>query len=156
MAEIGTAPPAGRGWTVAAWLIPALIVAALVASGFRHGAERVGADALYWFLANGIPAALGSAAALAHPATIVSAFFAAPFTSLTPLIGAGYVCAFVQVMARPPIVREFERIHDDIGSLSGWWRNRLLRIFLVFLFSSLGSLLGTFLGGYRILGGLFA
>ena len=154
--EIGTVAPVGRGWKIAAWLIPSGIVAALVATGFRHGAEQFGANTLYWILVNGIPAALGSAAALAHPATTAAAFAAAPFTSLTPLIGVGYVCAFVQVMVRPPIVREFERIHEDIGSLSGWWRNRLLRIFLVFLFTSLGSLLGTFLGGYRILNSLFS
>ena len=155
MAEITTVAPVGRGRRIAAWLIPALIVSALVATGLRHGAERFNADALYWILVNGIPAALGSAAALAHPATTAAAFCAAPFTSLTPLIGVGYVCAFVQVMVRPPIVREFEQLHDDIVTLSGWWRNRLLRIFLVFLLSSLGSLLGTVLGGYRIVSSLF-
>jgi pheromone shutdown protein TraB len=62
----------------------------------------------------------------------------------------GYVCAFVQVLFCPPLVREFEQIQNDISSFSGWWRNRLLRVFLVFLLSSLGSVLGTFLGSYRI------
>lgn len=89
-------------------------------------------------------------AARAHPATIATALVGAPFSSLTPLIGVGYICAFVQVVFCPPLVREFEQIQNDISSFSGWWRNRLLRVFLVFLLSSLGSVLGTFLGGYRI------
>ena len=153
--EISTVAPASRGWTIAAWAIPVLIVAALVATGFRHGADKFEANALFWFLVNGIPAGLGAAAAWGHPLTVAAAFFGAPFTSLSPLIGVGYVCAFVQVMARPPIVREFGQIHQDIGTAGGWWRNRLLRIFLVFFFSTLGSLLGTFLGGYHIFTSLF-
>jgi pheromone shutdown protein TraB len=88
--------------------------------------------------------------ALAHPATIISAFAAAPVTSLTPVIGAGYVTAFVQVMTTPPVVREFEAVSADIVSFTGWWHNRLLRIFLVFLLTGFGSTIGTWVGGYKI------
>jgi pheromone shutdown protein TraB len=57
---------------------------------------------LFWVLANGIPCALGALVALAHPLTILAAFVAAPITSLSPLIGAGYVTAFVEAyFARP-------------------------------------------------------
>ncbi len=154
LAEITSVRPLSRGWKLLAWLLPVTILLALAAIGFRHGAEQFNANALYWILVNGIPAALGAIFAGAHPLTIVTAFVGAPFTSLTPFIGVGYVCAFVQVLLCPPMVREFERIHDDIGSFGGWWRNRVLRIFLVFLLSSLGSSLGTFLGGYHIAGSL--
>ena len=64
------------------------------------------------------------------------------------------VCAFIQVLVCPPIVREFEQINKDVSSFTGWWRNRLLRVFLVFFFSSLGASMGTFLGGYRIISAL--
>lgn len=150
LAEITTVRPVSRSWKALAWLIPLGIILALMATGFRHGAEQFKANAIYWTLVNGIPAALGVIAARAHPATIATALVGAPFTSLTPLIGVGYVCAFVQVLFCPPLVREFEQIQNDISSFSGWWRNRLLRVFLVFLLSSLGSVLGTFLGSYRI------
>jgi pheromone shutdown protein TraB len=138
------------------WLIPGLIVLALVLIGLRHGVEEFTANAVYWIMANGIPSALGALIACAHPATIVSAFAAAPSTSLSPLIGAGYVCAFVQIMTNPPLVREFETASKDIGSFSGWWKNKLLRIFLVFLLTTFGSGLGTWLGGYRIFTNLFS
>jgi pheromone shutdown protein TraB len=107
-------------------------------------------------LANGIPSAIGAMIALAHPATIISAFAAAPITSLTPVIGAGYVCAFVQVMTQPPKVKEFEAVAVDIATLRGWWQNRLLRVFLVFFMTGLGSSIGTWVGGYRIVTNLFA
>lgn len=155
MEEISTVPPVHAGWKITGWLIPLLIVFGLLFIGLRHGVDELVANAMYWTLANGIPAALGAIVALAHPATIASAFAAAPVTSLSPLIGAGYVCAFVQIMACPPLVREFESVGQDIGVFRGWWRNKLLRIFLVFLLTTLGSVLGTWLGGYRILVNVF-
>ena len=151
MEAINAVPPVGLGWKIAGWLIPGLIVLALLAIGLRHGADELMANAFYWTLAHGLPASLGAILALAHPATIVSAFVAAPFTSLSPLVGAGQICALVQVMACPPVVREFEAAGQDISAFSGWWTNKLLRIFLVFLLTTFGSALGTWLGGYRIL-----
>ncbi|MCI5223681.1 MAG: TraB/GumN family protein, partial [Candidatus Electrothrix sp. AR4] len=156
MEEINTIPPVSKGWKFFGWSIPTAILLSLAAIGFRQGAGEAGANALYWFLANGIPSAIGAVIAFAHPATIVSAFAAAPFTSLTPVIGAGYVCAFVQVMTQPPVVKEFEAVPNDIVTLGGWWQNRLLRIFLVFIMTGLGSSIGTWVGGYRIFSSLFA
>ncbi len=150
IAAVTTVPPTSRLGAFLAWALPVLIILALLAIGLRDGAEEFQANALYWIVVTGIPAALGAIIAGAHPATIASALVGAPITTLSPLIGVGYVCAFVQVLVCPPIVREFEQIHNDFGSFSGWWRNRLLRVFLVFLFSSLGATMGTFLGGYRI------
>ncbi|MCI5217988.1 MAG: hypothetical protein D3914_02035 [Candidatus Electrothrix sp. LOE2] len=156
MEEINTIPSVSRSWKIFGWSIPAAIILSLVVIGCRQGAGEAGANALYWILANGIPSAIGAMIALAHPVTILSAFVAAPITSLTPVIGAGYVCAFVQVMTRPPVVKEFKRVSADIMTLRGWWRNKLLRIFLVFLLTGLGSSIGTWVGGYRIFSNLFA
>ncbi|XOF35034.1 MAG: TraB/GumN family protein [Candidatus Electrothrix sp. YB6] len=156
MAEISTIPPISKGWKFFGWSIPIAILLSLGIIGLRQGAGEAGANALYWILANGIPSAIGAVLAFAHPATIFSAFAAAPITSLTPVIGAGYVCAFVQVMTCPPVVREFETVSGDILSLRGWWQNRLLRIFLVFIMTGLGSSIGTWVGGYRIFSSLFA
>ena len=90
-----------------------------------------------------------------HPLTIVSAFCAAPITSLTPVIGAGYVTAFVQSYLKPPLVKELSGVMDDVGSALGWWRNRLLRIFLVFALTTFGSIIGTWVGGAEIVSNLF-
>ncbi|MCI5212413.1 MAG: TraB family protein, partial [Candidatus Electrothrix sp. ATG2] len=156
MEEINVIPPVSRRWKILGWSIPAAILLSLVIIGFRQGAGEAGANALYWILANGIPSAIGAVIAFAHPATILSAFAAAPITSLTPVIGAGYVCAFVQVMTCPPVVKEFEGVSNDLMTLRGWWRNKLLRVFLVFLMTGFGSSIGTWVGGYRIFSNLFA
>ncbi|MBW2328358.1 MAG: TraB/GumN family protein [Deltaproteobacteria bacterium] len=156
MEEIDTIPPISKGWKIAGWSIPAAILLSLGVIGFRQGAGEAGANALYWVLANGIPSAIGAMIAFGHPATIISAFVGAPITSLTPVIGAGYVCAFVQVMTQPPMVKEFEAVSTDISTVRGWWQNRLLRIFLVFIMTGLGSSIGTWVGGYRIFTNLFA
>jgi pheromone shutdown-related protein TraB len=154
MAAISTIPPVSPFWKILSWLVPAVIVSALIAIGFRHGAEVAGHNLLYWTLANSIPSALGALLALAHPLTIVAAFVAAPITSLTPVIGAGYVTAFTQLMLRPPLVKEFETVLEDMACLRGWWRNKLLRILLAFLLPSLGSIIGTWIGGIEILSNL--
>ena len=112
-------------------------------------------------LAGGAPQAVAAleradaALAWAHPLTWAVGFLAVPVTSLTPVIGAGYVTAFVQTWLRPPKVRELRAASSDAGSALGWWRNRLLRIFLVFVFTTLGSLLGTWVGGAEIVSNLF-
>ncbi len=149
-------PEGGWGWRAVGWGIPAVIVGALVTIGFQQGLAAAGENLLYWVLANGIPASIGAVAALGHPLTIAVAFFGAPVTSLTPVIGAGYVCAFVQSYFHPPYVRELSSVMDQIGSPANWWRNRLLRIFLVFIGTTLGSLIGTWVGGAEIVTNLFS
>jgi pheromone shutdown-related protein TraB len=153
--EINTVPPVATFWKWLGWGIPALILGSLATIGYTQGPEAAGDNAVFWFLANAIPCAIGGLVAFAHPTTVIAGFFAAPFTSLTPVIGAGYVTAFVQTWVRPPLVNEFQSVGDDMGSLRGWWHSRLLRIFLAFIFTTLGSLVGTWVGGSVIVSNLF-
>jgi len=155
MEEINTIPPVSRIWKVLGWSIPVVIVASLGVIAWGKGCDVAGENILYWILANAIPSSIGAMLALAHPLTIVSAFAAAPVTSLTPVIGAGYVTAFVQVLLRPPVVREFETVLEDMSTLTGWWKNKLLRVFLAFLLPGLGSMIGSWIGGYEIITNLF-
>jgi pheromone shutdown-related protein TraB len=155
MESIKLIPPASRIWKVVGWAIPAIIVASLGTIAFTKGAAVAGDNLLFWILANGIPSAIGAILALAHPFTILGAFVAAPITSLTPLIGAGYVTAFLQAMLQPPQVFEFEKVLTDMSTVRGWWRNRLLRVFLAFILPGFGSMIGTWIGGYEIISNLF-
>lgn len=147
--------PVSPLWKWVGWGIPATILGALAWIGWSKGAQVAGDNLLYWVLANGIPSSVGAAVALAHPLTVAAAFFVAPVTSLTPVVGAGYVLAFVQAWLRPPRVYEFESVADDVASPRAWWSSRLLRILLVFVLTTLGSLLGTYVGGVEILSNLF-
>lgn len=156
LADIETVPPASPIFKWIGWSIPVVILAAIAYIGINQGAGAAGENLMFWILANGIPSSIGAIIALAHPITIISAFVAAPITSLTPVIGAGYVTAFVQAYFQPPVVKEFKSVGEDINDFSKWWTNRLLRIFLVFILSSLGSMVGTYVGAYEIISNLFA
>ncbi len=153
--EINRIPPMRPVLKWVGWGVPGLILGALVVIGLRRGVDVAGENLLIWIVANGVPSTLGALIALAHPATVISAFFVAPVTSLIPVIGAGYVLAFLQAYLAPPLVSEFESVTDDVTSPRRWWSNRLLRIMLVFVFTTLGSLIGTYVGGYAIVSNLF-
>jgi len=153
--EIEVIPSASVAIKLIGYGIPAIIIASLFYIGFTKGAEVAGDNALFWILANGIPSAFGTLLALGHPIAIILAFFAAPITSLTPVIGAGYVVAFVQAYFQPPKVKEFESVTEDVSHWKKWWENKLLKILLVFILSGLGSALGTYVGAYQIISNLF-
>lgn len=148
--ELNRIPPVSLLWKSIAWGIPSLILGALAYIGFSQGAAVAGQNAWFWVIANGIPATIGALLSFAHPIVIGSAFAVAPVTSLIPVIGAGYVLAFMQAYLVPPIVSEFDSLAEDFGNPRRWWRSRLLRVFLVFILTTLGSLIGTYVGGYEI------
>jgi pheromone shutdown-related protein TraB len=143
---ISQIPPVGAIWKWLGWGLPTAVLAALVWIGVAHGASVAGEQLLFWIAATGGLTAVGAALALAHPLVVLSSFGVAPITTLSPVIGAGHVLALFQAYMVPPVVREFERVADDFASPVQWWRNRLLRIFLVFLLSTFGALAGNYIG----------
>ena len=146
LAELDDVPPRGLLGRLLPWSIPALFVA-LVGYGFlRAGAEVTIEKLTQWVLVNGTFAALGSLLALAHPLTVLSSFAAAPITSVNPTIGVGIVAGLVQAFLRKPRVVDFENLSRDVTSLRGILRNRVSHVLAVFLLSSVGSAIGTFVG----------
>jgi pheromone shutdown-related protein TraB len=131
------------------WIIVALVLLGF-ALGFSRSSELGWQLVFDWVVINGGLSALGALIAAAHPLTVVTAFLAAPLTSLNPTIGAGMVTAAAELMLRKPRVGDFSALRHDTTQLRGWWRNRVSRTLLVFLFSTLGSAVGTYLAGFRI------
>ncbi len=143
--ELEVIPPPGKTGKILAWGLP-LMILVLMALGFiAGGAEGGGRMVASWVAANAVLAGLGAAAALAHPLTILSAAFAAPITSLNPLIAAGWVAGLVEVLLGRPKVKDFENLTEDITCFKGFWNNKITRILLVVVFTNLGSSAGTFL-----------
>ena len=150
--EISKLPKPGIMGKLFAFLIPACIIGLIVA-GFIYGGVHAGTQMLTsWFLWNAIPAAILTAVAFGHPLAILVGFVGAPFTSLCPFIGVGFCTAIVQAVVCKPKVSDMETLQDDVSSLKGFYKNRILRTLLVFILSSLGSTLGTFIGGADIIG----
>jgi pheromone shutdown-related protein TraB len=126
------------------WIIPAAVAALLVVgfinAGWSQGIEMF----VYWFVINGVLSGIGAILSLAHPLTIAASILLAPFTSLNPTIGVGIVSGGIEAYLRKPRVVDFEKINDDILSFKGFFRNRVTHALLVFLFTSIGSAIGTF------------
>lgn len=142
-------PPRGRFSRLLPWLIVAIILTGF-GIGFMRSSElgwRLVSD---WVLINGTLTAVGALAARAHPVTVVTAFLAAPLTSLNPLIGAGMVTAAVETVFRRPRMADFENLRDQITRLRGWYTNRATRILLVLVFCTAGSAAATYIAGFRI------
>lgn len=148
--------PHKRCWLkILGWAVPAVVILGLSMIGLQKGAADLQENLLFWIMINGIPSAICTALAMGNPVTILSALVFAPFTSLTPIIGIGYVTAFVQAYVRPPRVDELDSSINDATNIKGWFKNKLLRILLVFIFSTLGSIFGTWTGGAKILGSIY-
>ena len=136
-----------------------LAIAAFVVGGFAWGFWKggvdVGADLIVqWVLATGLLGALGCAIAGGHPLSILSAFVSSPLTPLHPALASGTVSAFVEATLRKPTYADFLALRDDLQTLKGWWRNRVARVLLNFFLTSLGTAIGVWTGGLRMLGKL--
>lgn len=147
--QLETIPPSSSWFKYLPWLIVALIVTGFVI-GFMRSPEMGTAMVIDWIVINGGLSAIGAAIAFAHPLSVLTAFLAAPLTSLNPTIGAGMVVAAVETYLRKPKVGDFNRLRADTTSLKGWWSNQVTRILLIFIFSTLGSAIGTYVAGFRI------
>ena len=123
--------------------------------GFWQGGVDVGSDLLVqWVLATGLLGALGCAIAGGHPLSILAAFIASPLTPLHPALASGTVSAFVEATLRKPTYADFMALRDDVQTTRGWWKNRVARVLLNFFLTSLGTAIGVWTGGLRMLGKL--
>ena len=150
MDELVRKPPSSRigyfvGWGICVFILGMFYV------GYQQSPELGWSLVVTWVLINGGLSALGATLALAHPITVITAFLAAPLTSLNPTIGAGMVVGLVESYLRKPKVTDFERLRDDIASLPMWWKNGVVRVLLIFFFANVGSAVGTYVAGASII-----
>ena len=131
------------------WAIPIAIIIMII-STFRISAISGMNQILQWLLWNGSLAALGAFITAAHPLSILTAFLAAPITSLNPLLAAGWFAGIAEAMLRKPRVEDFENL-GNITTFGDFFRNRVTKILLVVAMTNLGSSFGTFIGGAKII-----
>jgi len=144
VSELDIIPPPSFFSKALRFIIPAAIIG-LIAAGFITAGKDLGLSMIReWILWNGSLAAIGAIIALAHPLAILVSFLGAPLTTLTPFVGVGLLSGLVQVTVSKPRVSDVQDITQDATSLKGWYRNRITRALLVFVLSSLGSSIATF------------
>ncbi len=147
--ELMTLPPKSLWPTMFKWGVPLLILALIAYSftkGTTHGLENIG----IWILVTGTLAAVGAALALAHPVTILSAFLAAPITTLHPLLAAGWIAGIVQAIVKKPKVSDLEDLPEAIATIKGFWTNPVTRILLIVALANIGSSIGFYVAGVWI------
>lgn len=152
--ELNRMPPPSKVLKAIPWVILVAVLAGF-GFGFSQSPELGLALIATWVIINGTLSALGALIAGGHPLTVLTALVAAPLTSLNPTIGAGMVTGAVEAWLRKPRIADFESLRDDVVKLSGWWRNRVSRVLLVFFLSNLGSVIGTWVAGFRMVQQLF-
>ncbi|GIN63560.1 conjugal transfer protein TraB [Robertmurraya siralis] len=148
--QLSKLPPKSKAPKIIGWSIP-IVILAIIAYTFLANPDAGLQQTLSWVLWHGCLSAIGAAMALGHPLAIVTAFIAAPITSLNPLLAAGWFAGFVQAFFSKPNVSDFETLTEDVFSVKGFWSNKVTRVLLVIVFANLGSSLGTFIGGADVI-----
>ncbi|MEI4771230.1 TraB/GumN family protein [Psychrobacillus sp. FJAT-51614] len=148
--KLNQIPPKSIVPKILGWAIPVLLIAIVVYTFFAN--PTAGFDqALSWVIWTGSFAAIGAAVAFGHPLAILSAFIAAPITTLHPLIASGWVSGIVQAYFRRPNVGDFETLSEDVFTVKGFWHNKVTRILLVVVLTNLVGSIGTFIGGADVI-----
>jgi len=133
------------------------IVLGGIAWGFWQGGLAVGADLLQqWVLYTAGLAALGCVLAGGHPLSVLAGAIAAPLKPFRPGLPSGMFSALVELRIRKPAYGDFLALRDDAQTLRGWYRNRVTRVVLNFVLTNLGTGIGVWLAGARILQKLLA
>ncbi|MEQ2400093.1 TraB/GumN family protein [Peptoniphilus hominis (ex Hitch et al. 2025)] len=152
--ELNKIPPKSFAGKVIPWLIPILIVV-LIGLGFKQSMNTGMAQIKSWFLFNSVLAALLTALCLPHPLSILTAFVAAPFTSINPMLACGWFAGLVEASLKKPTVEDVNNIPEDIFSIKAWIHNKFLKALLVVILANIGSSIGTIIAGSKIIQSLF-
>ena len=125
--------------------VTAIFILLLLAIAFSGvGIEVLLYAFLFWVLIHGVLAAVFVLLAGGHPYTAFTVFCVAWFTSLNPMIHAGWIGAYVEAKVRKPPMSDFRKIYEA-DSLTAMAKIPLFRVVLVAALANLGSLLGTVL-----------
>lgn len=126
------------------YIIPTIIVAIILVGAFTGNFNQTVQAFKYWVIVNAGLTGIMAILSLAHPINIIASMILAPFTSLNPTIGVGFISAIIQVSLKKPRVSDAQELHEQISKVKKWYSNRILHAFLVFIATSIGSAIGTF------------
>lgn len=124
------------------YAIPVIFAALMIYIYILGGWDKTLYALGWWFLINGSLSAIGTIIARAHPLTWLTAFVAAPVTSLNPAIAAGWVAGYVEARLRTPVIKDFKQL-SKLDSFKEFWNNRVIRLLMVVALANVGSMIGT-------------
>ncbi|HLD59876.1 MAG TPA: TraB/GumN family protein [Candidatus Bilamarchaeaceae archaeon] len=122
-------------------LIP-LIVIGLIAYAFITKGTEIGVNTVVlWILVNGTLSALGVLIARGHILAAITAFIAAPITTLHPLLAVGWFAGLAQAKISLPQVKDFEQL-SNLNTYTDFEKNKVTKVLLVVVFANLGATIG--------------
>ncbi len=143
--------PEGRNLLkIASLIITAILVGTFLLLAVSFSTQTLLQAFIFWFLINGVLSAVGAAIAGGHPLSILAAFLFAWLTSLNPLIAAGWISGLVEAWIRKPTSEDLSRLMEA-NSFREMMRNRFFRVLFVAALTNVGSMIGTFYGGWYII-----
>lgn len=148
--ELNKIPPKSLIGKLLPWIIPAIIVI-LIVLGFKQSMNTGLSQIKSWFIFNSVLAAVFTALCLPHPLSVLTAFVAAPFTSINPVLACGWFAGLVEASLKKPTVEDVNNIPDDIFNIKSWIHNKFLKALLVVILANLGSSIGTIIAGSKII-----
>jgi len=128
------------------WLVPVAVLAALFWGYLQHGRPGLEAMLVAWIVPTALGGGLGTLVGGGRLLSALSTALCSPVTTLIPTIGVGMIAGLTEAALRRPAASDYERLSSDITSLGGVWRNRVSRVVLVALGSSVGAVLGAVAG----------
>jgi pheromone shutdown-related protein TraB len=145
LVELSVIPTAPLAEKLFWWALPLAFISLIAFYAINHPNQRIELLQL-WILCTSVPAFIGAVLALAHPLACFTAALLAPIAAILRAIPGpklSLLLATIQVWLVPPRVHELENVMDQIHDYKNWWKNRLLRLFLVTTLPSLGLTLGA-------------
>lgn len=148
--RVGAKPQASIWPKLIGWSITLILIGGM-AWGFYKGFDE-GKDKLLLYLAfTGGGALIGALLARANILSALAGAISAPITVLHPVLSSGMVSGAVEVWLRRPTVRDFEDLRVDLRDTSGWFKNKVSRVLLVFMLTGLFTSLGSFATAFTYL-----
>ncbi|RME89244.1 MAG: TraB/GumN family protein [Candidatus Hydrogenedentota bacterium] len=78
-----------------------------------------------------------------HLFTTLAAMLSAPISNFQPFFKPGWVAALIEAKLHKPSVADFENLAEDTKTFRGFMKNKVARIFSLFIMPQLASSLGT-------------
>lgn len=152
MKELKRIPPKsriGNGLALVLLLVFAVMVALTIKANPLEGIRNLST----WILLTATLGGMGTFLAGGHPFSILAAMIGSPIGAASPILSGGLIGALVEAKVRKPRGIDFNNLSEDAFRIKRWRKNRLLRVFLIFILGSLGSGIGNILGLKSILTG---
>jgi len=146
--------PKKKNGNLTAWIFPIFIVG-LIGLSIINAPGLAFETVLRFILINGSLAALGTAIALGHPLSILTAFIMAPIGVLSPFLATGWFAGITEAWVHKPKVEDFMSLQDDVLHIKGYWKNRVARILLVVLLANIFASLGSIVYSIDLIRNLF-